>query len=161
MNKHTNDEEDYNMKTILVAEDDTDLRELIAFSLIQAGYRVLECSNESEAIVILAENYHVIKLIILNLALPLIKGGKIVRELKQDPILKQIPLLLCMTDESADIIQAINMRIDRCICKPFSVQNDLLPYVQTLLNQNDTCCESEKSLGVTQLGTPPSLAAGR
>lgn len=133
MNLEGKAEED--MQTILVVEDDVALCELITFNLIHAGYRVLACGDGSEAIALLAEHYRSIKLIILDLGLPLIKGTKIIRQIKQDPVLKQIPVLLCTASASPEIIQGMNIGADDYLQKPFSMQKELLLRVHILISR--------------------------
>lgn len=123
------------MPMILVVEDDMDLCELIAYHLNHAGYDVLACNNGSEAVALLAEHYRAIKLIILDLGLPLIKGSQIIRQMKQDPILRQIPVLLCTASEPPIIVQGMNSGADDYLQKPFSIQKDLLLRIQVLLNR--------------------------
>lgn len=121
------------MKTILVVEDDSYLRELMTFTLTDAGYSVLECSNGAEAVALLAEHYHKIKLIILDLGLPLVKGTQMLRQIKHDPILKRIPVLLCTASELTELNRGINIGVEGYLQKPFSIQNELLLHVQSLL----------------------------
>lgn len=123
------------MQMILVVEDDMDLCELIAYNLNHAGYDVLACNNGSEALALLAEHYRTIKLIILDLGLPLIKGSQIIRQMKQDPILRQIPVLLCTASEPPAIGQGMHSGADDYLQKPFSIQKDLLLRIQLLLNR--------------------------
>lgn len=127
--------EEEQMQMILVVEDDMDLCELIAFNLNHAGYDVLACNNGSEALALLAEHYRAIKLIILDLGLPLIKGSQIIRQMKQDPILRQIPVLLCTASEPPAIGQGMNSGADDYLQKPFSIQKDLLLRIHVLLNR--------------------------
>ena len=127
--------EEEQMQMILVIEDDMDLCELIAFNLNHAGYNVLACNNGSEALALLAEHYRTIKLIILDLGLPLIKGIQIIRQMKQDPILRQIPVLICTASEPPAIVQGMNSGADDYLPKPFSSQKDLLLRIQVLLNR--------------------------
>jgi two-component system phosphate regulon response regulator PhoB len=131
----SNDKEEEQMPTILVVEDDVDLCELITFNLIHAGYNVLACHNGSEALAVLAEHYRAIKLIILDLGLPVIRGSQMIRQMKQDPILRQIPVLLCTASEPPAIVQGLNNGADDYLQKPFSIQKELLLRIQVLLNR--------------------------
>ena len=83
----------------------------------------------------MAEHYRAIKLIILDLGLPVVRGSQMIRQMKQDPILRQIPVLLCTASEPPAIVQGLNNGADDYLQKPFSIQKDLLLRIQVLLNR--------------------------
>jgi DNA-binding response OmpR family regulator len=55
--------------------------------------------------------------------------------MKQDPILRQIPVLLCTASEPPAIVQGLNNGADDYLQKPFSIQKELLLRIQVLLNR--------------------------
>ncbi|GAC1503401.1 MAG: hypothetical protein NVS2B12_14400 [Ktedonobacteraceae bacterium] len=68
--------------TILVAEDDIDVRNLIAGNLRRAGYAVVEAVNGAEAVV-LAQDYHP-DLALIDIKMPTMDGITALRELRAE-----------------------------------------------------------------------------
>jgi len=77
---------------ILVVDDDPTIREMLAQTLEQAGYAVL-CAADSTSAVDLARQYHP-ALITLDLAMPGVDGRRLLPVLKEDPAIKEIPVLV-------------------------------------------------------------------
>lgn len=77
---------------ILVVDDDPAVREMLAHTLEQAGYVVLTASDGISA-VDLARQYRP-ALITLDLAMPGIDGQRLLPVFKEDPAIKEIPVLV-------------------------------------------------------------------
>ena len=67
-------------RTILVTDDDPDLREIIAATLAEAGYAVLAAANGYDAIGVLADNW--VTLLITDVTMPGIDGFELARQAK-------------------------------------------------------------------------------
>ena len=123
------------MQTILVVEDDMNLREIISYNLDLQGREVLECANGPEALALLSEKGRQVDLVILDLGLPTMDGFQVARRIKSDPILKSIPILLCTGKPPSKIIEGMHVGADDFISKPFSIERDLLVRIDVLLNR--------------------------
>jgi len=78
-------------KKILVVEDDADNRRIVAKVLSVAGYEIVEATDGIEALAIARSvRPH---LIIMDLALPNMDGWEATRQLKRDPITRNIPVV--------------------------------------------------------------------
>ncbi len=80
-------------KKILVVEDNSDARELLAFFFKRSGYEVIEAANGLEAI----DQTHAAhpNLILMDLGLPKLTGDQATARLKADPSTKDIPVIIC------------------------------------------------------------------
>jgi DNA-binding response OmpR family regulator len=67
-------------RTILIADDDPDLTEIIAGGLAEAGYTVLTAANGYDAIGVLADNW--VTLLITDIRMPGIDGFELARQAK-------------------------------------------------------------------------------
>jgi len=107
--------------TILVVEDEADIREMVAFHLERAGYHVRQArSGESARTSVRA---HPPDLIILDLMLPGIDGMDLCRTLKSDPETAHIPIvILTALDEETDIVLGLELGSDDYVTKPFSAK---------------------------------------
>jgi len=79
-------------KTILVIEDDKFLRELIVQKLIKEGYDTAEAIDGEEGIKKVKEKKP--DLVLLDLILPGIDGFEVLKRMKEDPVLAQIPVII-------------------------------------------------------------------
>ncbi|MFQ6049784.1 MAG: response regulator transcription factor [Candidatus Paceibacterales bacterium] len=79
-------------KTILIVEDDKFLRELIVRKLLDEGYEVSEAVDGNEGIKKVKETKP--NLVLLDLILPGIDGFAVLSQMKDDPVLASIPVII-------------------------------------------------------------------
>lgn len=105
--------------TILVVDDEDDIRELVTYNLEREGYRVV-CADSGERAVAIAHQ-EAVDLIVLDLMLPGIDGLEVTRALKGDPATAGIPIvMLTAKGEEADIVTGLELGADDYVAKPFS-----------------------------------------
>jgi two-component system cell cycle response regulator CpdR len=68
------------LDTILLADDDPDLRDIIVTTLAEAGYAVLTASDGYDAVRVLADNW--VNLLITDVKMPGIDGFELARQAK-------------------------------------------------------------------------------
>jgi len=104
---------------ILIAEDEPYIVESLSFVLGQAGYQV---SSEGDGAAVVERIRRTPpRLVILDLMLPNRNGMRILKDLKSDPSLKQIPvLILTAKGQIQDRTTADQLGADAFITKPFS-----------------------------------------
>ena len=83
---------DLKTSTILVAEDNTDSREMMKVLLRSKGYGVIEAGDGLQAVEVALTKLP--DLILLDLQLPLLDGLNVTRNLRQHPKLKGIPIVV-------------------------------------------------------------------
>jgi CheY-like chemotaxis protein len=88
-------------KSILVVEDDADVREAVAAVLESAGYRVVEAEHGRAALERLRDQGSIICLILLDLFMPEMNGWAFRSAQMQDPALASIPVLVLSADSMA------------------------------------------------------------
>ncbi len=79
---------------VLVVEDDQPLRETLRELLVAHGYGVAVAGDGGEALTYLRNGGEPPKLILLDLGLPGVDGREVMRQLKADPVLAKIPVVL-------------------------------------------------------------------
>ncbi len=106
-------------KTILLVEDDLDLRQVVRITVEEPGRRLLEASSGTEALEIaLAESPD---LIVLDWGLPGLTGIEVARRLRENSRTKGIPIImLTARDQSIEKDQARALGIHDYLIKPFS-----------------------------------------
>ena len=120
-------------ETIVIAEDDASLRQLMKTILSEFGYRVIEAVDGEDAVQKFRENRDTVRLILLDVIMPK-KGGREVR----DEILRTAPeaKVLYISGYNADILRSKGFTEGResFILKPVS-PTDLLRRVRQALDR--------------------------
>ncbi|MGB2868075.1 MAG: response regulator [Bacteroidota bacterium] len=78
--------------TILIIDDDTNVRELLTRLLIKEGYSPVSAGNGNEGLALARKLLP--KVVILDVMMPQKDGWAVLRELKDDPALKSIPVIM-------------------------------------------------------------------
>ena len=113
--------------TVLVVEDDFDLRDALVPILEYEGHRVVSAANGKEAL----ERLHAMappSLILLDLMMPVMSGEEFRAEQLRDPALASIPVVIVSAHASAED-RARRLGAAGCVRKPFEV-DDLLEQVR-------------------------------
>jgi DNA-binding response OmpR family regulator len=107
------------MATVLLAEDDADIRFLVVFKLTQAGYQVRMFGDGLSALADARENPP--DLAILDVMMPGMSGLEMCRELRKDPATANISvIILTALAQDADIAAGFAAGAADYIVKPFS-----------------------------------------
>jgi CheY-like chemotaxis protein len=90
--------QDYSDVNVLVVDDDEMGRTLIANFFTLSGCRVKTAGNGREAIAVLEQTKQLPDAIIMDHHMPEMSGLEALKYLKKDPLLKQIPVIICTGD---------------------------------------------------------------
>jgi two-component system chemotaxis response regulator CheY len=91
------------MALILAVDDSTTMRQMVSFTLSNAGHEVLEAQNGDEAIKLAKSNKF--DLIITDVNMPGMNGIELVKALRAMPECKFTPVLMLTTEGGADMKQ--------------------------------------------------------
>ncbi|GIF44970.1 response regulator [Actinoplanes xinjiangensis] len=117
--------------TVLIADDDGDVRDLVAVKLRAAGYRVLEADNGRTAMS-LAVNERP-SLVLLDVSMPGLDGLGFCYELHSSPQTAHIPVIIVSgRGNASDVILGEMVGAEDYLVKPFSPA-ELLRRVQHLV----------------------------
>jgi CheY-like chemotaxis protein len=81
------------MHTILVVEDDQDIRELVSEMLAQSGYHVAEACNGQEALDFLRAHAGPC-VVLLDLMMPVLSGPELLEIMAEDERLAKLPVVV-------------------------------------------------------------------
>ena len=124
---------DADRPVVLVADDDDDIRDLVAFRLDRAGYEVLRAGDGQQALDLARE--HNPDLAVLDVMMPKLTGYDVTRELRSDAATSRIPvILLTARVQEADVARGFEAGADDYVKKPFSPQ-ELKARVQAVLGR--------------------------
>ncbi len=117
--------------TILIADDDDDVLELVELSLRPGGYRLIVAHDGDEAIQ--AVRQHHPALVVLDVTMPGMTGYEVVEAIRADPELSDIPVfLLTARAQQADVEHGLALGADEYISKPFKPR-ELRARVESML----------------------------
>jgi len=118
---------------ILVVEDESAVRELLAATLMGAGYEVTEAASAGEAQRIVGDRSP--SLILLDWMLPGTSGLEFAKWLKRDDQLNEVPvIMLTARDEENYKVQGLEAGVDDYVTKPFSTR-ELLARIRAVLRR--------------------------
>ncbi len=110
---------------ILVVEDESDLAELVAFNLKQAGHAVTTAGTGATALAEIRRQRP--DLVVLDVMLPDITGLEVCRRLRRDPDTIRLPVvMLTAKGEEVDRVVGFEVGADDYVTKPFSPRELLL-----------------------------------
>ena len=107
------------MAKILIAEDERDIRDLVAFTLRFAGYEVAAAANGEEAVSMAAKENP--DLILMDVRMPRMTGYDACRILKANPEMKDIPIVfLSAKGQESEIQTGMEVGAEEYLLKPFA-----------------------------------------
>lgn len=131
-------------ESIVVIDDEDDIRELIRYNLSKEGFEVIPAVSGEEGLAIIRSTKP--DMVILDLMLPGIDGLEVCRQLKQDPILKSIPVIMVSArGGEPDVVSGLELGADDYVPKPFSPRV-LLARVKSVLRRGKSAPVDEQAI---------------
>jgi CheY-like chemotaxis protein len=107
------------MTKILIAEDERDIRDLIAFTLKFAGYDIITANNGEEAVQLTKKELP--DLVITDVRMPKMTGYEACKQIKADPATRHIPVVfLSAKGQEAEVQTGLDSGADEYLLKPFA-----------------------------------------
>ena len=119
------------METVLVVDDEKNIRELIQLYLTNAGYRVVNAVDGAEALRLARADKP--DLIVLDLMLPQVEGYEVCRRLRREG--NDLPIImLTARDDDVDKIVGLELGADDYMTKPFNPR-ELVARIKAVLRR--------------------------
>lgn len=122
-----------NTDTILIIDDEIQIRRLLEITLSASGYKIVEGSSGKEGLLMAAS--HQPSLVILDLGLPDMDGMEVLKDLREwfhRPI-----IILSVRNSEEDIIHALDKGANDYLAKPFRT-GELLARIRASLRSKQT-----------------------
>jgi len=130
------------MPTVLIVDDEPDIREVIRFALEEAGMRVLEAGHADDARRLLTAEAP--DLLLLDWMLPGRSGLDLAHQLKQSGKTRGLPIIMVSArGEEEDRIRGLDTGADDYVTKPFSPR-ELVARVNAVLRRAKTEDQAEQ-----------------
>ena len=120
-------------KRILIVEDETSIRDMVAFALRRADMEPLHAADARAAQHAIAER--IPDLILLDWMLPGTSGLELARRLRREEATREIPIImLTARGEEIDRVNGLEAGVDDYVVKPFSTR-ELLARIRAVLRR--------------------------
>lgn len=86
-------------KIIMTADDSASVRQMVSFTLKQAGYEVVEAKDGQEALEKLRNNP--VNMLVTDLNMPNMDGIELIRKVRSEPQFKFMPIIMLTTESQA------------------------------------------------------------
>jgi DNA-binding response OmpR family regulator len=107
------------MAKIVIAEDEPDIRDLIAFTLRFAGYEVVTGSNGEEGYELTRKEKP--DLVMMDVRMPKMTGYEACKKIKADPEIAHIPVIfLSAKGQETEISSGMDSGAEEYLLKPFA-----------------------------------------
>lgn len=119
-------------KKIMIVEDDSFVRDIYQTKLSREGFEVIESINGVEALKKLTAEKP--DIILLDVVLPYMNGLEILRKIKQDEKLKDIPvILLTNLSQKEDVSAGMELGAADYLIKSHFTPSDVLEKIKTYI----------------------------
>ena len=119
------------MQTVLVADDDPHIRDVVCFALDKAGFKTETARDGREALE--RANSGKFDLLVLDIMMPEMEGTEVCRELRGDSAMPVV--FLTSRDDEIDRIVGLELGGDDYVTKPFSPR-ELVARVKAILRRS-------------------------
>jgi two-component system chemotaxis response regulator CheY len=117
-------------KVILTVDDSSSVRQMVKFTLADAGYTVIEAVDGNDALAKLAQP---VNLVITDLNMPNLDGIGLIRRVRALPACKGVPIIMLTTEsQESRKLEGKAAGATGWIVKPFATQQ-LLAVVKRVL----------------------------
>lgn len=123
-------------KTVVIVDDEPDIRELLNYNLSKEGFRVKTFPNPISGMEYIRKNNP--DIILSDWLMPEMDGLEFCRRLKMNAVLRNIPLIMitCKSDET-DIVTALELGADDYLIKPFRIKELIARIKKVIRNHED------------------------
>ena len=136
-------------ETILIVDDEANIRDLARLYLEKDGYRVILAQDGAQALKLVKENDN-LALMVLDLMLPEVDGWEVCRRVRTD---SNLPILmLTARDDDIDKIVGLEMGADDYLTKPFNPR-ELVARVRAILRRTVGSASGSASDEARQIGS--------
>ena len=125
-------------KTIIIAEDEDDIREVYLMALSSAGYDVLQAKNGKEVFEWLEKKDGEIDLIVLDIVMPEMDGFEVLEKIEESGKYTFIPIIMSTNlDNSEDKKNALGHGAKEYFVKSNHTPSELATHIAKILSEDD------------------------
>ncbi len=132
-------------QTVLLVEDEPEIREMLTFALNRAGFNTLGAGSAEEALQLLDGPMPAVA--VIDWMLPGASGIDLARRLRRDELFADLPMImLTARGEEADKLKGFDSGVDDYLTKPFSPR-ELIARIRALQRRSGGAVDGRLSIG--------------
>lgn len=132
-------------QTVMLVEDEIEIREMLSFALTRAGFDTLCAGSAEEALRLL--DGPAPSVIIIDWMLPGASGVELARRLRRDELFVDLPIImLTARGEEVDKLKGFESGVDDYITKPFSPR-ELIARIRALQRRSGAALDGRLAIG--------------
>lgn len=116
--------------------DDQELNRDVLGMILEDRYTVICAENGAEALSVIEENLGSLSLVMLDIFMPVMDGFEVLRRMKADERMKNIPVIVLTSEKSAEL-EALQIGAADFITKPFDIHEIILARVGRIIELSD------------------------
>ncbi len=121
-----------NIKRTVLVVDDEEINRVILGGILEDHYNVLFAENGEQALEIMEAQGPLISLVLLDLMMPIMDGFEVIELMRVNVILKDIPIIVLTSEESAEI-ESLQKGAADFIKKPYDMPEKILARVKRII----------------------------
>ncbi|MBQ7558453.1 MAG: EAL domain-containing protein [Lachnospiraceae bacterium] len=121
-----------NIKRTVLVVDDEEINRVILGGILEDHYNVLFAENGEQALEIMEAQGPLISLVLLDLMMPVMDGFEVIELMRVNVILKEIPIIVLTSEESAEI-ESLQKGAADFIKKPYDMPEKILARVKRII----------------------------
>lgn len=118
-------------RSVLVVDDEFINREILG-GILEDSYEVLYAEDGEKALQVIEEQGPLLSLVLLDLRMPNMDGFEVMKQMQQDVVFKNIPIIVLTSDESAEI-ESLKMGAADFIKKPYDMPEKIMARVKRII----------------------------
>ena len=120
---------------VLVVDDHEINRDALGV-ILESDYEVIFAKNGEEALELMRKHQKELSIVLLDLMMPVMNGYEVLTAVKNDPELKDLPIIVLTADKDAEL-QALEMGAADFITKPFDLPGIILARVGRIIELSE------------------------
>ena len=122
-------------RRVLIVDDDQINREILG-NILTEEYEISYAANGKEAYQLLQGREHIYSLVLLDLLMPVMDGYQLLAKLKEDEILKSIPVIVMTSEADAEVV-SIKLGASDFITKPYDMPEVIQARCQRIIELSE------------------------
>ncbi len=137
---------------LVLVVDDQEINRDVLGVILEDNYEILNAENGKECMELMRQHNTDLSLVLLDLMMPVMSGFEVLEAVRNDEVLRRIPIIVLTAEKSAEL-QALELGAADFITKPFDVPEVILARVGRIIELSEgrqliSAAESDRLTGL-------------
>ncbi len=137
---------------LVLVVDDQEINRDVLGVILEDNYEILNAENGKECMELMRQHSADLSLVLLDLMMPVMSGFEVLEAVRNDEVLRRIPIIVLTAEKSAEL-QALELGAADFITKPFDVPEVILARVGRIIELSEgrqliSAAESDRLTGL-------------